>query len=217
VPFAQHKRTSATAHAQLAPFDLAAAQRTRRRRAARLVATGRVKALEPGLDACRSGDLAALRILVERHGWAPRSACDEHGSGPLLWAAGGGHLAVCRYLVEVCGLDPSLPADARLARRGYSGRTAAHWAARNGHVTVLRWLVGACGCAADAPTADGTTALCWAAWQGMSTQRASSSRRRAPTRTRAMPSRARPPTRRRRAAVCPCASTCTAWVFHSAR
>ena len=31
---------------------------------------------------------------------------------------------------------------------------------------VLRWLLERMGCAVDAPTADGTTALCWAAWMG---------------------------------------------------
>jgi hypothetical protein len=164
VPYALRERSLA-AQAPLAPCDLARAQRDAGD-AARLVAAGRVRALEPGLDACRSGDLARLRALVEAHGWAARSACDEHGSGPLLWAAGGGHLEVCRYLVESCGVDPLLPADARLARRGYSGRTALHWAARNGHVPVLRWLVACAGCPADARTADGTSALCWAAWQG---------------------------------------------------
>ena len=67
----------------------------------------------------------------------------------------------------------SSSADNRLARRGYRGRTALHWAARNGHVHVLRWLLktdveagGRRGAEVDAGTADGTTAFCWAVWQG---------------------------------------------------
>ena len=80
--------------------------------------------------------------------------------------------------MERCHVDPRASADNRLARRGYKGRTALHWAARNGHVGVLRWLVTEClapdddssssGGAAvvDLGTADGTTAFCWAVWQG---------------------------------------------------
>jgi hypothetical protein len=238
--------------AVLEPADLLRAQHCPAA-LARLVAEGRVKPLGAGLDACRSGDLEALRQLVEVGAgdrascWDPASpsACDSHGSGALLWcvralgvpalssrgrackrrnasgvcdlpeppppipttitrgdligrghgaccgvflmprclrprctlprtcrAAGGGHLDVCRYLVERCGVDPLSSANARLARRGYNGRTALHWAARNGHVDVLRWLVEECGTrgvvrgGVDVGTADGTTAFCWAAWQG---------------------------------------------------
>ena len=143
--------------APLAPDDLASAQRDADV-AARLVAEGRVKALEPGLEACRSGDLARLRQLVEEQGWQPLAACDEHGSGPLLWAAGGGHLAACRLLVAH-GCMPG-------AAQKRDGRTALHWAARNGHVAVVTWLVRDCGCDPDAATRDGTTPLHWAAHGG---------------------------------------------------
>ena len=56
-----------------------------------------------GLDACRAGDMSTLRRAVEEEGWDPasESACDRHGSSALLWAAGGGHLTLCRYLVCV--------------------------------------------------------------------------------------------------------------------
>jgi Ankyrin repeats (3 copies)/2OG-Fe(II) oxygenase superfamily len=166
IPFSCRERVGdAAAVVALTPADLENAQRSPAEAAA-MVAEGRVRALEPGLAACRSGDLATLKQLVEQDGWCPRTACDENGSGPLLWAAGGGHLDVCVYLVDSCGLDPSAPADARLARRGYSGRTALHWAARNGHVPVLRWLIDTCGLDCDVLTCDGTTALCWAAWRG---------------------------------------------------
>ena len=89
---------------------------------------------------------------------------DRHGSGALLWAAGGGHLPACRFLVEVAGIDPTTTAQA--GRRAYSGRTALHWAARNGHVDVVEYLVSERGMDVDARTAEGTTAFAWACWQG---------------------------------------------------
>ena len=76
---------------------------------------GRVKSLGIGLDSCRSGDLAGLQRAVEVLDWDPRTACDRHGSGPLIWAAGGGHLACCKYLVEACG---GLVATDQAGRRG---------------------------------------------------------------------------------------------------
>lgn len=39
-------------------------------------------------------------------------------------------------------------------------------AARNGHLNVVKFLVDECGANIDAVTSDGTTAFCWAAWQG---------------------------------------------------
>lgn len=73
-------------------------------------------------------------------GWSPQEE-DRHGSTALLWAAGGGHLPVCRFLVEECGA-PVEPVDASgstaskqaLKRR----RSALHWAARHGHLEVCK-------------------------------------------------------------------------------
>ena len=111
-----------------------------------------------------------------------KTARDRHGSHALHWAAGGGHLAVCCYLVEECGVDKRVtqPKD---------GRNALHWACRNGHVHVARWLLAAGPsrhplaqeqqqqqqqqqpsteglCYVNVPTKDGTSALHWAVWQG---------------------------------------------------
>jgi ankyrin repeat protein len=158
---------------RLMPADMAAAQRNPEALRAAL-AEGRVKPLTPGMELCRSGDASALRRLIESGAWHPAGAVDRNGSTPLMWAAGGGHLECCRFLVETCGIAPHECARGKRARRGYRGRTPLHWAARNGHLDIVRWLVethgegdGAARCAiVNAATEDGTTAFCWAAWQG---------------------------------------------------
>jgi ankyrin repeat protein len=131
--------------------------------AARLVREGRVRSLGSGLEACRCGDVDELRRVVEEEGWCAAESRDRHGSGALLWAAGGGHLACCRYLVESCKVSAT---DSQAGRRGYDGRSALHWAARNGHLDVVRWLVKVCGCNGDAQSTDGTTPFSLAVWQG---------------------------------------------------
>lgn len=80
-----------------------------------------------------------------------------------MWAAGSGHLSVCRFLVEECDCDPNQP---QRGKRSFSGRTALHWAARNGHLSVVDYLVRDCGVDVESSTVDGTTAFGWACWQG---------------------------------------------------
>lgn len=54
---------------------------------------------------------------------------DRHGSNVLHWAAGAGHLHVCRwFVIEVNGDSSHVQPE--------SGRNALHWAARHGHVEV---------------------------------------------------------------------------------
>ena len=88
---------------------------------------------------------------------------DRKGASPLMWAAGGGHLSIVRYLTEKCGCDPNQP---QRGKRSFSGRTPLHWAARNGHLDVVQHLVQKCQVDIEAATIDGTTAFCWASWQG---------------------------------------------------
>jgi ankyrin repeat protein len=95
--------------------------------------------LSPAFEAARTGDEATLRKLFAE-GWDALEE-DRHGSNALLWAAGGGHLSVCKFLVEQCGV-PVQPDDVKrgtaskhaLKRR----RNALHWAARHGHIEVCR-------------------------------------------------------------------------------
>lgn len=113
----------------------------------------------------RRGDLPRLRDAVTARWIDPVHDVDRRGAGPLLWAAGGGHVTVVRYLVETCGCHPRQAQ--KQVRRGFAGRTALHWACRKGHLDVVRYLLEHCGTAAlEDRTADGTTAVGWAAWQG---------------------------------------------------
>lgn len=119
------------------------------------------------MDACRSGDLEGVMAAYEVGEWDPAVHVDRNGAPGLLWAAGGGHLEVCRWLCSAEGgprVDPTQ--CVQRARRGFDGRTALHYAARNGRVEVVRWLVREAGCDVNEATAEGTTAFCWACWQG---------------------------------------------------
>lgn len=114
----------------------------------------------PGLVASRDGDLDALKALVSSGQFDARHTVDAHGSGSLLWAAGGGHLRIVEWLREQGLCDP------RVERRKTDGRMALHWAARNGHLRVVKYLVEECACDPDARTLDGETAFMYAVWQG---------------------------------------------------
>lgn len=115
--------------------------------------------LSPGLRAAKDGDLKTMTTLVAAKVFDPRVCVDKHGSSALLWAAGGGHLSMCKYLVEECGVDPVKHEQSK------DGRNALHWAARNGRLDVCRWLVDKCGLPPNRGTKDGTTPFHWAVWQ----------------------------------------------------
>lgn len=129
-----------------------------------LIAGRKIKQISRPLEACRSGDLAALKKCVAE-GWNPNAttSLDSNGCSGLLWAAGFGHLEICKYLVDVCSV--SVAKQLQQGRRGYSERNALHWAARNGHLPVVKWLVEEKDLFVDLGSSDGTTALCLAAWQ----------------------------------------------------
>lgn len=115
----------------------------------------------PGLVAARDGDLDALQALVSSGQFTDvKGTVDAHGSGSLLWAAGGGHLSIVKWLRDERLCDPGIE------RRKTDGRMALHWAARNGHLHVVKYLVEECACEPDVRTFDGETAFMYAVWQG---------------------------------------------------
>ena len=118
--------------------------------------------LDLGLLAARAGDLVALRAAAADGGsrWDARTAVDRNGSCALHYAAGGGHTALCAYLVDYLGVDVNM----RVTTGRRDGRSALHWACRNGHRDTAQWLI-AHG-AEMRGTNDGTTPFHWAAWQG---------------------------------------------------
>mmetsp|Transcript_28567 Transcript_28567/g.53921 ORF Transcript_28567/g.53921 Transcript_28567/m.53921 type:complete len:487 (+) Transcript_28567:361-1821(+) len=115
-------------------------------------------AIVPLLEAARDGNLMLVQDLISQ-GCDASITADRHGSSALLWAAGSGHLHVCKYLVDFGNVNP-------LRTMQKDGRNALHWAARNGHLEVCKWLVDWCKLSVDQPTLDGTTAFHWAVWQG---------------------------------------------------
>ena len=104
--------------------------------------------LHPGLAAAAAGDVAGMAAAAtataddDQSGaapaWDPATSCDGYGSDALQWAAGGGHLAACRWLVLERGVHVG-------GTRRKDGRTPLHWAARNGHLEVCQWLVAQAG------------------------------------------------------------------------
>lgn len=101
--------------------------------------------------------------MLIQNGYNPAKEVDTKGASTLMWAAGGGHMDMVRFLVIECACDPNQP---QRGKRSFSGRTPLHWAARNGHVKVVEYLVTECKVDLEAATTDGTTAFCWASWQG---------------------------------------------------
>eukprot|EP00434_Breviolum_minutum_P005569 symbB.v1.2.004912.t1/scaffold263.1/size248082/13 len=75
------------------------------------------RTLDIGLCAARDGDLETLKMLISE-GWDIGTR-DHHGSNALLWAAGGGHVELCRFLVEA-KVDPHAHQK--------DHRNALHWA-----------------------------------------------------------------------------------------
>lgn len=119
------------------------------------------------IEAAKIGDLKQLQVLLENNimnGLEPVdvNACiDDDGNTLLTWAAGNGHLNMCRYLVEHLGMDPRAAGGKR--RRW---RQPVHWSARNGHTSLCQWLVEEKGVDIDASTENGTTPLHFAIWMG---------------------------------------------------
>ena len=91
--------------------------------------------LEGALEACRLGNVDKVQRFVEK-GWNPVTETDRNGCNALAWAAGEGHLSICQYLVEKCGVNIN-----ELSGKPKRKRHALHWAARNGRLDVVKWFI----------------------------------------------------------------------------
>ena len=109
-----------------------------------------------GLDAAARGDLASAQAHLLA-GWEPQFSVDKHGSTALMWAAGGDHVEVVRWLLAQPGVDP----DAT----NKEGRTALMWGCKMAASRAVHLLLAA---AADSTLkmASGSTAFDWAVWGG---------------------------------------------------
>ena len=70
-------------------------------------------AIAATLTAAKTGDLAALAAASNK----TLRAVDAYGSNALHWAAGRGHLALVRHLVEERRMDASFPSKSAAAPR----------------------------------------------------------------------------------------------------
>lgn len=114
----------------------------------------------PGMTACRNGDLATLRSLMDRGTFNPITEKDKNGSTGLLWAASANQVGVVQFLVGAHGVDP-------LTTTIKDGRNALHWAARYAAEDVCRWLIHDGGVDPDLGTGrDGSTAAQLACYAG---------------------------------------------------
>eukprot|EP01097_Dermamoeba_algensis_P005303 TRINITY_DN3367_c0_g1_i1.p1 TRINITY_DN3367_c0_g1~~TRINITY_DN3367_c0_g1_i1.p1 ORF type:complete len:278 (-),score=45.73 TRINITY_DN3367_c0_g1_i1:217-1020(-) len=104
--------------------------------------------------------LASEGSLEELQAFSPtvlRDTFDRHGSSLLHFAAGNGHLRVCKWLVQ-SNIITLMPTNKQF-------RTPLHFAARCGHNHVVEWFLDS-GAEIDYLTKDGSSAFHWAAWQG---------------------------------------------------
>ncbi|KAK3238326.1 hypothetical protein CYMTET_51654 [Cymbomonas tetramitiformis] len=110
------------------------------------------------LSHCATGDLDEVMRQVESGAWDPLYAVDKQGSNGVMWAAGGGHVEVVRYLLRAC---PGLGVDAV----NKQGRTALMRAAKHGHLAAVQALVQL-GANPLVRGKDGSTVLDWAVMGG---------------------------------------------------
>ena len=110
-----------------------------------------------GLSACAAGDLEAAQRLASE-GWAAAHAVDKHGNTALQWAAGGGHLAAMRWLLEAMRAD--------VDGSNKDGRTALMWACKNGCARAASLLLDEAHADASLKMKDDSTAFDWAVLGG---------------------------------------------------
>lgn len=118
---------------------------------------------EPFIVAIKNGNYDEFLQKSQLPEHNPKLYLDRNGASALHWASGCGQLSMVKYLIEQCHCSPN---QVQKGKRSFNGRTPLHWSARNGHLNVVIYLVEECQIKIDAKTIDGTTAFCWASWQG---------------------------------------------------
>jgi hypothetical protein len=104
-----------------------------------------------------------LAFLKENQDCNVITHSDRNGATALHWAAGCGHLDIVKFLIQAKHCPPD---QGQKGKRSFRNRTPLHWASRNGHLVNVKYLVEECNVDINAVTFDGTTAFCWACWQG---------------------------------------------------
>ena len=127
-----------------------------------------------GLDAAALGDLAGAKALWHAGKWCPGHAVDKHGSTALMYAAGGDHLEVVRWLL--CDGDPveaeavqepelqPEPVDVNAANK--EGRTALMWACKMAAASTAAYLLALPAVDPTATMKSGSDAFAWAVFGG---------------------------------------------------
>ncbi|KAK4232838.1 hypothetical protein C8A03DRAFT_39511, partial [Achaetomium macrosporum] len=114
------------------------------------------KRMQGLLVAAYFGILEATETLLQRSNNGDLK--DSFGRTALSWAAGNGHQAVVKMLLDTGKVDIDSKDD--------YGRTPLWWAARNGHETVVKMLLDTGKADVDSKDNHGRTPLSWAAVNG---------------------------------------------------
>ena len=102
------------------------------------------------------GILDAVEILLQSS--SNNDFKDNSGRTPLSWAAGEGHGAVVKMLLDIGNVD--------VESKDYSDRTPLSYAAVEGHEAVVKVLLDTGKVDVDSMDTSGRTPLLWAAWKG---------------------------------------------------
>ena len=84
--------------------------------------------------ACLKGHLSIIKWLIETQKVSPHF-CPIGSLSPIGQAALGGQKPVLQYLIEECGVPPTLK------DRDKYKLTPLHWACQKGHLPVVKWLI----------------------------------------------------------------------------
>ena len=124
------------------------------------------QSLPPFLQAAADGNMSALKEMISNVASVEEllATRDRHLSTAEHWAAGGGHLACLRFLLEQKRGNGTNEPLSKVRRR--DGKTSLHYASRNGHLHCVRYLVEECGYSLSVASGDGTTPFHMACFGG---------------------------------------------------